>query len=368
MRKTTKKELIFYTLFIIASVVMAYLLYLLEQDSYNFTWFWLTLLGVIAFFTLFGFIIRFDKKPVPFVCLFPILVIIALFALDYSKIGFYYGTIIATEIIFLLCKAKEYYHIFFTEGYVTEREKREKQKKPKLVMPSINNHADEFSFNSSIVKPYSSGGLASSKTKEINLRGETISFGYNLEPNESEYVLYLGRAFFNPGDREDMFDEFGSDDTTGNVVSICDNHVFEDDYSNVRYFDLNDVEKVKLVTEYGDYITYYFEFTFKDGKEHCFYTDDYDMENIKNCILSARRDLKVIDKSRFISQEDKFSIENNNLEVKLTFEGEVTNTINIDLTKVVNKEILGDDAILYMDDGKEVELCTLDAELLEKLK
>ena len=275
-----------------------------------------------------------------------------------------------TEIIILLCKAKEYYHVLFTKGYVTEREKRLMAKRNKRIVPTVNNHASEFSFDAPISKPYSNKkyepNYSFDKEKVINLHGETIKFNYDIDPDKSEYVLYLGHEFFNPGDKEELFEEYGSDDTSGNIISICDNHVFEDAFSKLYYFDLNDVTKVKLVTEYSDYIGYYFELTFKDDKMHIFYTDDYDMGNIKDCILSARRDLTVINSNLFYGSDHNISIEGNTLKIKNINE-DFDKVEEIDLTKIVKKDFIGDSVILHAED-QEYEIMGVDRTILEQLK
>ena len=385
--KIKTKDLSLFISFIIINILLPFPLHMLNVNSESVFWFIVVAVLAIADVTIYCFMLTLDTKLVPLVSLFPILVIIICYLLGYNEVGGMIILLSFTNLIFFLVRIKEYYHIFFTEVYVTEREKRDLEKakeKENNKSYKIDNHQNEFSFNSSnnnIEEETKSSKLSSEEKgeKRIMLGDIPCTIYYPLRLNKPLKQLITIGDFDNidTGEEKNIYDictDFiGDDDTASYEFSIFENHVFVDKFSidDNWYFDINDLESVTVESEYEEFCMQIFILKFKDGTEETFGSFDLedDISNFISIVKSINPNVKFYNKDLF-DPGTSYKIENNILKINLIKrrEDDDVDPIDVNLLDVKKTIINGRDVILTMNNDNICELKDVDRDTISILR
>ncbi len=386
MQRMKTKDLYIYIAFIIINILLPIPIYMLSIHTDSFPLFCVAGVLGITMMVLHYIILGFETKTSFFVSLFPILVTIACYLLGYDKAGGMYVMLVIIHFIFLCIKAKTYYHVFFTEGYVTDREKKDQEKerlakeKEKEEEELNNSKYQEFKFSTS--EKESSKKEVVKETKEDIVKDEKdIMFEdipckiyYPRDKNTPlRQLIFIGDEDNIVYDGDIGFEWIGSDDTSSIIFRIYDNHAFVENWveHEMWYFDINDLVSYTLESEYCGLCMGNIILKFKDGTEKRFsdFGDDLDIKRFEEEVKPVNYDIKCIEKSLF-DKGTKYSIQDNVLNVETLREdsNQEINIISIPLDNIKDKIINDHDVILIDNSDYIYELKAVDDDTLSILK
>jgi len=269
MKKITSTDLIVYICLIISSIIAPILMHFLNLDENNMVLGLSTIAAGFAYFGLFCVTIYLGRKE----SLLAILIsevpgIVYMILFGNSETNKMLAASAMLQFIFFCCYVKEYYNIFFTKDYKSEREKRDENKElakiQKENMLKNNSKYNEFKFDTSESSELNSSAESSLGSKK-KIRIVDLDKILNVTVNGVEYTLQYGISkdsngmLLCLGNRcpdfiwEDGGEYYGDDDTSCDYLSIHGDHAIIEEGLNDTYwyFKMSDLKNYGIKEVYN---------------------------------------------------------------------------------------------------------------------